>query len=171
MDATDFENMLSLDNPLKSSVVPRWERRAARQAASTASFTSSSGEGMSAVSQSDRYIPTRSGMDFDSFQSDENSLHNNGESNEFNKLITSNLVAEDLSSSRVLAYKQKAPTPVESHQNSLKVLYSASSAVAKKEAVKPTRHIPSAPIRVLDAPDLMDDYCKSLLCFLSHLLL
>ncbi len=150
MDATDFENMLSLDNPLKSSVVPRWERRAARQAAS------SSGEG---ISQSDRYIPTRSGMDFDSFQTDENQS-NNGDSNEFNKLITSNLVSEDLSSSRVLAYKQKAPAPAESHQNSLKVLYSASSSAPKKEAVKPTRHIPSAPVRVLDAPDLMDDYCK-----------
>lgn len=153
MDATDFENMLSLDNPLKSSVVPRWERRAARQAAS------SSGEG---ISQSDRYIPTRSGMDFDSFQTDENQS-NNGDSNEFNKLITSNLVSEDLSSSRVLAYKQKAPAPAESHQNSLKVLYSASSSAPKKEAVKPTRHIPSAPVRVLDAPDLMDDYYLNLL--------
>jgi cell division cycle protein 20 (cofactor of APC complex) len=135
---------------MSSSVVPRRQRQPATQ------IVSSSGEG---VSQSDRYIPTRSGLDFDSFQNDENHLQTTG-SNEFNNLITSNLVPEDLSSSRVLAYKQKAPIPADSHQNSLKVLYSASSSLPKKEAFKPTRHLPSAPVRVLDAPDLMDDYCK-----------
>ena len=135
---------------MSSSVVPRRQRQPATQ------IVSSSGEG---VSQSDRYIPTRSGLDFDSFQNDENQLQATG-GNEFNNLITSNLVPEDLSSSRVLAYKQKAPILADSHQNSLKVLYSASSSAPKKEAVKPTRHIPSAPVRVLDAPDLMDDYCK-----------
>ncbi len=139
-----------------SSVAPSRQRRAATQ------IVSSSGEG---ISQCDRYIPTRSGLDFDSFQTDENQLHNTG-SNEFNNLITSNLVSEDLSSSRVLSYKQKAPAPAESRQNPLKVLYSASSSLPKKEAVKPTRHIPSAPVRILDAADLKDDYCKHL--FMSY---
>jgi cell division cycle protein 20 (cofactor of APC complex) len=184
MDATDFENMISLDAPIKTSVVPRWERRAARQqAALTSSVLSSASDANinGSVSQCDRYIPSRSGTDWDSFQSsvssscsDENASEKNNNNsncsdNEYNKLLSANIGCgnvtggEDLSSSRVLSYKQKAPQPKEEYTNSLKVLYSAagsSTTVKKDNAVKTMRHIPSAPIRVLDAPDLMDDYCK-----------
>jgi hypothetical protein len=156
MDCTDFENMISMETSVKTSVVPRWERRLARAEAEKAS-----------ASVGDRYIPNRSGMDFDSFQSSSSSSSSNGSADiensntdsEFNKLVASNL-GEDLASSRVLAYKQKAPTPADGMSaSSLRVLYSASQ--GKKEiAAKPMRHIPSAPLRVLDAPDLMDDYCK-----------
>jgi cell division cycle protein 20 (cofactor of APC complex) len=153
MDATDFENMMSLDNSVKaSSVMSRWERRAARQAAAD-----------NAGSGADRYIPNRSGMDFDSLQSEENVQHSD---NELHKLIATN-ISEDLSSSRVLSYKQKAPAPADGHQSSLRVLYSAQGAT-KKEVVKPTRHIASAPLRVLDAPDLMDDYYLNLLSWGSN---
>ena len=65
------------------------------------------------------------------------------------------------SKSRVLAFKNKAPLPAEGYQNSLKILYSAQT--VKKEAVKTMRHIPSAPVRILDAPDILDDYCEILL--------
>ena len=27
LSVTEFENMMSLDNPIQSSVVPRWERK------------------------------------------------------------------------------------------------------------------------------------------------
>jgi cell division cycle protein 20 (cofactor of APC complex) len=130
----------------------RWERRAARQAAAD-----------NAGSGADRYIPNRSGMDFDSLQSEENVQHSD---NELHKLIATN-ISEDLSSSRVLSYKQKAPAPADGHQSSLRVLYSAQGAT-KKEVVKPTRHIASAPLRVLDAPDLMDDYYLNLLSWGSN---
>ena len=66
--------------------------------------------------------------------------------------------APGVSKSRVLAFKNKAPLPAEGYQNSLKILYSAQT--VKKEAVKTMRHIPSAPVRILDAPDILDDYCK-----------
>jgi len=64
------------------------------------------------------------------------------------------------SESRVLAFKQKAPAPKEGHTNSLQVLYSASRNLDAgiNKSIKPSRHIPSAPERILDAPDLMDDY-------------
>lgn len=62
------------------------------------------------------------------------------------------------SKARVLAFKNKAPLPVDGYQNSLKILYSAQT--VKKEVVKTMRHIPSAPARILDAPDMLDDYCK-----------
>jgi len=45
------------------------------------------------------------------------------------------------------------------HQNKLRVLYCQSKPAAPK--AKSTRHIPQAEDRILDAPDLLDDYCKS----------
>lgn len=149
-DVTEFESMVSLDKPINSSMATRWERRAARQQLSS-----------SQQSQSDRYIPNRSGMDFDlmlNTSTDENNDANTSTSDHA-KLLLANTLDTSKSDSRVLAFKNKAPAPADGYQSSLKVLYSSQS--AKKEVVKASRHIPSAPIRVLDAPDMLDDYCKS----------
>ena len=62
---------------------------------------------------------------------------------------------------RVLAFKQKAPAPPDGYASGMKVLYTQNRAAAPK--VKTTRHIPSAPERVLDAPELVDDYYLNLL--------
>jgi len=64
------------------------------------------------------------------------------------------------SETRVLAFKKKAPAPKEGHTNSLQVLYSATRNLdaSSSKTTKTNRHIPSAPERILDAPDLMDDY-------------
>lgn len=40
----------------------------------------------------------------------------------------------------------------------MKVLYSYSKTTVPKSA---TRNIPQQPDRILDAPDLLDDYCKN----------
>ncbi len=145
-DVTEFESMVSLDKPINSSAATRWERRAARQQQPSSQQPS----------QSDRYIPNRSGMDFDlMMNSDENGDAN---TSDHAKLLLANTL-ENKGDARVLAFKNKAPAPADGYQSSLKVLYSAQT--AKKEVTKPTRHIPSAPIRVLDAPDMLDDYCKS----------
>ena len=45
------------------------------------------------------------------------------------------------------------------HLNNLRVLYSLHKTPAST-AKKTARHIPSAPDRILDAPDLMDDFCE-----------
>lgn len=76
------------------------------------------------------------------------------------KLLLANTkeTIEGSGKSRVLAFKNKAPAPMEGYQNSLKVLYS--SHTTKKEVTKSSRHISSAPMRILDAPDMLDDYCK-----------
>lgn len=65
-------------------------------------------------------------------------------------------------SAKILAFKSKAPAPPVGYQNSLKVLYSQNKASAGKRR-KVTRHIPQAPERVLDAPDMLDDYYLNLL--------
>ena len=46
------------------------------------------------------------------------------------------------------------------YQNSLTVLYS--QVRTPSTTIKSTRHIPSAPERILDAPEIIDDYCKYL---------
>ena len=45
------------------------------------------------------------------------------------------------------------------YQNNLKVLYSQNKTPGT--ARKTTRHIPQVPERILDAPEMLDDYCKN----------
>lgn len=169
LDVAEFENMMSLDNPIQSSTATRWERKARQQASSQGSSNSTS------QSQADRYIPHRGGMDFDLSN---RSLVNNSQmgedmdvsccaTSEHAKLLLANTL--DMSNSsltdaskpaRVLAFKNKAPAPTEGYQSSVRVLYSAQGAKKDTAAVKTMRHIPTAPVRVLDAPDMLDDYCK-----------
>ncbi len=63
---------------------------------------------------------------------------------------------------RVLALSEKPPAAPEGYANSLKVLYSQSQGDNGRK-VKSTRYVPSAPERILDAPDLVDDYYLNLL--------
>lgn len=48
--------------------------------------------------------------------------------------------------------------PLIGYQNNLRVLYCQSKPTGPK--AKSTRHIPQAPDRILDAPDIVDDYCE-----------
>ena len=79
------------------------------------------------------------------------------------------LGVEDLSNSRVLSYQEKAPAPKGDTVGNLNVLYSAVAAAAgpkgktQASAKLVARHIPSAPSRILDAPELSDDYYLNLL--------
>jgi cell division cycle protein 20 (cofactor of APC complex) len=175
MDFVEFESMMDMSTSVSSSTSTRWERKA--KASNTTNTTTS-----------DRFIPHRSTFDSmhaSSFVRDEN-INNNGSSMDIDDCAsvksdatsassnTSNcsdyhkLLAETTSTdsntngTRVLAYKNKAPAPVEGYTNSLKVLYTQK--VSKKgDVVKPSRHIASAPTRILDAPDLLDDYYLNLL--------
>jgi cell division cycle protein 20 (cofactor of APC complex) len=148
-DIAEFENMMSLDQPLQSTKLCRWERKQ-RQ-----------GEVLA-----DRFIPNRSAMEKSLSQpicENENPRNDDvPELSEHAKLLAAGTSDNTVDpNTRVLAYKNKAPAPKDGYQNSLKVLYSQQA--AKKVDAKPTRHIASAPIRILDAPDLLDDYCKSLM--------
>ena len=152
-NVADFENMLSLDNPI-SSVQTRWERKAKQ-----------------ATELQDRYIPNRSATDFSAadlsgMYPDENSSGNEPYA-ELVSAATKNDQSSDCQSSRILAFKNKAPAPKDGYQNTLKVLYSQQNGKKNCEVVKPTRHIPSAPVRILDAPNMIDDYYLNLLSWSS----
>jgi len=75
------------------------------------------------------------------------------------------LLGIDDSKSRILSFADKAPAPKGDTVNNLQVLYSASTTSRKNKSSTKlvSRHIPSAPTRILDAPDLLDDYYLNLL--------
>ena len=119
----------------------------------------------------DRFIPTRSGMDLDvshfeltrgSTADSENNTHANASpaKEEYNSKLAQTLMQSN-PSSKVLAFKNK-PTPSSIHESSLRVLYTQNreAGMAPK---KYSRHIPQAPERILDAPELLDDYYLNLL--------
>ena len=157
-NVTDFESMMDLSANISSSVLPRWQRKQK--------------EGGSDKS-SDRFIPSRASTNFDISNENLHNMQGDGESSDFSKLIQQGVMdggngnSDSGSSSRVLSFKNKAPAPKEGYQNSLKVLYSQQGGTKKAAVVKPTRHIPSAPMRILDAPDLLDDYYLNLLSWSS----
>ncbi|KAI3430400.1 hypothetical protein D9Q98_004995 [Chlorella vulgaris] len=77
---------------------------------------------------------------------------------EYKKQLAANLGQDD--SARILAFKQKAPTPSEGFENHMASLYSANAGPRPKKAF---RAVPQQPDRILDAPDLVDDYYLNLL--------
>ena len=157
-DVADFENMMSLDTAIKSSVPTRWERKAKQ-----------------GNELQDRYIPNRSGTDFDvsQYSNEENSTEVEKLANtDYAKLLAVNTKDSchqnsESQASRILAFKNKAPAPVDGYQNTLKVLYCQQGIKKQGEVVKPARHIPSAPVRILDAPEMLDDYYLNLLSWSS----
>jgi cell division cycle 20, cofactor of APC complex len=72
------------------------------------------------------------------------------------KVLCDTLQGCDLKTHRILSYQTKAPAAPESHMNPLRVVYSAKTPISTKSG---TRYIPSSPERILDAPDIINDYC------------
>ncbi|ROT67193.1 cell division cycle protein 20 homolog [Penaeus vannamei] len=124
--------------------------------------------------QQDRFIPNRSTTDTErshhllvtsmeasggdkSREEDEVSL----QQKEYQEKMTENLNDGVAPETRVLSFKSKAPQAKEGHLNNHKVLYSAGKPTVPKAAT--TRHIPNMPEKVLDAPELLDDYYLHLL--------
>lgn len=62
--------------------------------------------------------------------------------------------------SRILAFKHKAPAPPQGHVSHLAPLYTNNLGQAPSR--KHYRHIPQTQERILDAPDLVDDYYLNL---------
>lgn len=154
--------MLDLSGNITSSVVPRWQRKQQRQAAAAAAALNNGNAGV------DRFIPSRQASE-SLDQSIDTSVMSNRDGdtdNDYSRLLQQELQPDDLNNSRVLAFKKKAPEAKDGYQNSLKILYSQQTS-AKKDVIKPSRHIPSAPVRILDAPDVLDDYYLNLLSWSS----
>jgi len=162
----------------------RWERKQLQQRHGKRSVLSDSSN--VGKQESDRFIPKRGSMDIELSAytvksisekgggsedgSDESEFNTSvkpaeGEENIMYKSVLSSAmlgVKDPATSHRILSFQDKAPAPKGDTLNNLKVLYSQSKASASNPKLV-SRSIPSAPIRVLDAPDLMDDYYLNLL--------
>lgn len=81
----------------------------------------------------------------------------NSNNQEYLKAFSDNLNV-DLANYRIMAYKNKAPQAPEGFSNSLRVVYSCAKTPCSTK--KNTRFIPQAPEKILDAPEIKDDYCS-----------
>ncbi|CAD7088667.1 unnamed protein product [Hermetia illucens] len=123
----------------------------------------------------DRFIPSRSASNFDvahylirqekkSDPEDEENENSNNQTNssktERQKLISESLQLGDLKTQRVLCYQKKAPSAPEFHQNPLRVVYSIQTPQSTKSGA---RYIPTTSDRILDAPDIINDYYLNLM--------
>jgi len=160
------------DQPINSVVVPRWKRKALESQntnspvgtpAKTARPTTAKTPGC------DRFIPNRAAIDLDvsafNLEGDvaKESCEDASFSEEYDKSLNTLLdVAEATKGSQVLAFRKKAPTADAEFQDASRVLYTANREVLQKK-VKSTRYISQTPERILDAPELLDDYYLNLL--------
>jgi len=132
--------------------------------------------GCATPSGSDRFIPTRSALDFENASYavrtniinrsdvDEQPAISSPNTQEFRNALQTNMGAD--SNSRILAFKKKAPAATNmvaegSFENPLTVLYSQQSRKAFATQIPssaPTRALPSASSKILDAPGLLDDF-------------
>ncbi|XP_002742040.1 cell division cycle protein 20 homolog [Saccoglossus kowalevskii] len=116
----------------------------------------------------DRFIPSRSTTSFDLghyklLNESKKDIENDTLSpskKDYQKTMAENLNGNALQS-KILSYKSKPPQAPEGYQNNLRVLYSQSKTPGSCR--KTVRHIPQVPERILDAPDILDDYYLNLL--------
>nr|GMD49533.1 cell division cycle 20.2, cofactor of APC complex-like [Ipomoea batatas]GMD56615.1 cell division cycle 20.2, cofactor of APC complex-like [Ipomoea batatas]GMD58516.1 cell division cycle 20.2, cofactor of APC complex-like [Ipomoea batatas] len=107
----------------------------------------------------DRFIPNRSAMDFDYAHYMVTKGKENPDTLSPSREAYRKQLAEalNMNRTRILAFKNKPPTPVEGITNEF------SSAAYQAKPMKPKRHIPQTSERTLDAPDIVDDYYLNLL--------
>ncbi|KAG7981031.1 hypothetical protein I3843_05G212200 [Carya illinoinensis] len=110
----------------------------------------------------DRFIPNRSAMDFDyahyMLTGGRKGKENPASSSPSREAYRTRLAETfNMNRTRILAFKNKPPVPVESFPREF------SSSVNHDKPTKSPRHIPQTSERTLDAPDLVDDYYLNLL--------
>ncbi|XP_030515687.1 cell division cycle 20.1, cofactor of APC complex-like [Rhodamnia argentea] len=111
----------------------------------------------------DRFIPNRSAMDFDyahymltegrKGKEKENAAVSSPSTEAYRKQLAEAL---NMNRTRILAFKNKPPTPVE-------LIPHQFTSPQPAKPTRPRRYIPQTSERTLDAPDLVDDYYLNLL--------
>ena len=122
----------------------------------------------------DRFIPSRQAIDFEAsrFLLQRGDLVDSNTNNtmspsklQFQKQMAENLYGQEVQNFKIISYQKKAPTPRDTHSNGLKVLYSECHSPYARGS---TRHFPQAPDRILDAPDIVNDYYLNILDWSSN---
>ncbi|MFT7818987.1 cell division cycle protein 20 homolog [Arapaima gigas] len=195
---SDVHSLLKLDMPVSTALTARYHRKGS--SSSAAAFGGGGGSGLSpgkagnrSLSQSktpsktpgkngkgrctpskpggDRFIPSRNNKQLEvaSFLlSKENEPVDPNVSTEHQKAWAVSLNGYDIDDAKILHLGGKPQNVPEGYHNSLKVLYSH---VPTPVSAKKTRYISSLPERILDAPDLRNDFYLNLLDWSSQNLL
>lgn len=116
----------------------------------------------------DRFIPLRSTSRFDFAHyklqhSDGGNEENPDMNRELERALTNN---DDVSNTKIFSYQKKAPSAPDGFQNPNRVLYTQTRTPASVR--NSSRYIPQASDRILDAPDIIDDYYLNLLDWNSN---
>ncbi|XP_078528448.1 cell division cycle protein 20 homolog [Lissotriton helveticus] len=113
----------------------------------------------------DRYIPNRSTMQMDvaSFllTKENEPLDNTPTQKDQQKAWALNLNGFDVEEAKILRLSGQPQNAPQGYQNNLKVLYSQNSTPGSSR--KSGRYIPSMPDRILDAPEIRNDYYLNLI--------
>jgi cell division cycle protein 20 (cofactor of APC complex) len=126
---------------------------------------------LSSSQDGDRFIPNRCSMnnELSNFHLSDSVVNeykptNNNVGNEYKSMLTHSLYDGELDNAKVLSFKAKAPAPKESSASAISrsVLYS-NNKLANQQNRQNFRHIPTLPERILDAPEMQDDYYLNLL--------
>lgn len=125
----------------------------------------------SSAATGDRFIPNRNTtqVDLGHFLVTNKSASTNGEpisptKEHFQKTMNENLNGQKFES-KIIGYHQRPPELPEGAGSQLKVLYSMATPGTNTKSL---RHIPQAPERILDAPEILDDYYLNLLDWSSQ---
>lgn len=116
------------------------------------------------VHGNDRFIPNRGAMDLEVShylitQANKNDKENEKQTTHDNAALREKL-GSNLDQYRIMCYTDKAPVAAEGQAKNSMVLYSNSKGTSTK---KSNRYIPTQPEKILDAPDLQNDWYLSLL--------
>ncbi|KAH3813857.1 cell division cycle protein 20 homolog [Dreissena polymorpha] len=116
--------------------------------------------------QHDRFIPNRTNSDFDMAgftltrpEGEEDEEVQSPTKVEYQKQLGAAMNIPE--NAKILSYKENKPKPAVGHANNLQVIYSKTKALGPNQVHK--RIIPKVPERILDAPELLDDYYLNLL--------
>lgn len=105
----------------------------------------------------DRYIPNRNGMDL---EKSHYLMTQANKADQENDPALREKLGSNLDQYRIMCYTDKAPVAQEGQATNLRVAYSSSKNAPS--AKKTTRVIPSQPEKILDAPELINDWYLNL---------
>ncbi|NXT44943.1 CDC20 protein, partial [Pelecanoides urinatrix] len=192
----DLHGLLKLDTPIPNAPPARWQRKAKesggpgpspaagvspmkpanRSHSSSKTPSRTPGKSGSKIQSTptkaggDRYIPNRSTMQMEManflLTKENDPAEESPTKKEQQKAWAVNLNGFDIEEAKILRLSGKPQNAPEGYQNNLKVLYSQKMTPGSSR--KNGRYIPSMPDRILDAPEIRNDYYLNLIDWSSQ---
>uniref|UniRef100_A0A7M4FHY6 Cell division cycle 20 n=1 Tax=Crocodylus porosus TaxID=8502 RepID=A0A7M4FHY6_CROPO len=191
---SDLHTLLRLDAPILNAPPARWQRKArdgpaapgpatlspmkpsnrahgaGRTPGRTPGKSASKTQSTPSKAGGDRYIPHRSAMQMEVanflLTKENDDSEDTPTKKEQQKTWAVNLNGFDVEEAKILRLSGKPQNAPEGYQNNLKVLYSQKATPGSSR--KNGRYIPSMPDRILDAPEIRNDYYLNLIDWSSQ---